>query len=45
MADRSSFPYGAGFHSLIREVTEPVVLSVRSELPPWLEGALLRTGP
>jgi carotenoid cleavage dioxygenase-like enzyme len=30
---------------LTREVTEPVVLSVRSELPPWLEGALLRTGP
>jgi len=45
MLDKTSFPYGAGFRSLTREILEPVTLPVRGELPAWLEGALLRTGP
>src|SRR3989442_1097488 len=45
MLDETSFPYGAGFCSLTREIAEPVSLPVRGELPSWLEGALLRTGP
>jgi carotenoid cleavage dioxygenase-like enzyme len=45
MPDRSSFRYGTGFRSLTAEIAEPVRLSVTGELPPWLEGTLLRTGP
>jgi len=45
MLDKDSFPYGAGFRSLTREIVEPVTLPVRGELPAWLEGTLLRTGP
>ena len=45
MLDKTSFPYGAGFRSLTREVVEPVPLTVRGELPAWLGGTLLRTGP
>jgi beta,beta-carotene 9',10'-dioxygenase len=45
MLDKTSFPYGAGFRSLTREILEPVTLPVRGELPAWLEGTLLRTGP
>ena len=45
MLDKISFPYGAGFRSLTREVEAPVPLSVTGALPVWLEGALLRTGP
>ena len=45
MLDKTSFPYGAGFRSLTREIAEPVTLPVRGELPAWLEGTLLRTGP
>jgi carotenoid cleavage dioxygenase-like enzyme len=30
---------------LTREILEPVTLPVRGELPAWLEGTLLRTGP
>jgi beta,beta-carotene 9',10'-dioxygenase len=41
----SSLPYGGGFRSLKREIVEPVPLAVKGELPSWLEGALLRTGP
>jgi beta,beta-carotene 9',10'-dioxygenase len=40
-----SFPYGIGFRSLTREIAEPVPLQVQGELPAWLQGALLRTGP
>jgi carotenoid cleavage dioxygenase-like enzyme len=45
MLDKPSFPYGTGFRSLTREVAEPVPLPVCGELPPWLRGTLLRTGP
>ena len=45
MLDKTSFPYGAGFRSLTREILDPVELSVRGALPTWLQGALLRTGP
>ena len=45
MLDKTSFPYGAGFRSLTREILAPVTLAVRGELPAWLEGTLLRTGP
>ena len=45
MLDKTSFPYGAGFRSLTREIFDPVTLTVCGELPAWLEGALLRTGP
>jgi beta,beta-carotene 9',10'-dioxygenase len=45
MQDKTSFPYGAGFRSLTEETPEPVSLAVQGQLPPWLEGALLRTGP
>ncbi len=45
MLDKTFFPYGAGFRSLTREIVEPIGLTVSGELPPWLEGALLRTGP
>jgi beta,beta-carotene 9',10'-dioxygenase len=45
MLDKTSFPYGAGFRSLTQETPEPVQLAVQGELPRWLEGALLRTGP
>ena len=31
--------------SLTREIAEPVPLAVRGELPAWLRGTLLRTGP
>ena len=41
----SSFPYGAGFRSLTRETPEPVRAHRPGALPPWLAGALLRTGP
>jgi carotenoid cleavage dioxygenase-like enzyme len=45
MLDKTSFSYGAGFRSLTRETAEPVALPIRGELPAWLEGTLLRTGP
>jgi beta,beta-carotene 9',10'-dioxygenase len=45
MLDKTSFPCGAGFRSLTREIVDTVPLTVRGELPAWLEGALLRTGP
>jgi len=45
MLDKPSFPYGAGFRSLTREIAEPVALAVTGALPSWLKGALLRTGP
>ena len=45
MLDKPTFPYGTGFRSLTREVAEPVPLPVCGELPPWLRGTLLRTGP
>ncbi|MBC8013816.1 MAG: carotenoid oxygenase family protein [Methyloceanibacter sp.] len=45
MLDKTSFPYGAGFRSLTRETPEPISLDVQGELPTWLEGTLLRTGP
>lgn len=45
MLDKTSFPYAAGFRSLTREIAEPVRLPVSGELPGWLEGTLLRTGP
>ncbi len=45
MLDKTSFPYGPGFRSLTREIIEPIGLIVSGELPTWLEGALLRTGP
>jgi beta,beta-carotene 9',10'-dioxygenase len=45
MVERSPLPYRAGFRSLTREVAEPVALSVQGELPPYLQGTLLRTGP
>ena len=45
MLDKISFPYGAGFRSLTREIEAPVPLSVTGALPVWLEGTLLRTGP
>jgi len=45
MLDKTSFPYAAGFRSLTREIAKPVRLPVSGELPGWLEGTLLRTGP
>jgi beta,beta-carotene 9',10'-dioxygenase len=42
---RTSFPYGVGFRSLNSETPTPVPLPVQGELPSWLAGALLRTGP
>jgi beta,beta-carotene 9',10'-dioxygenase len=42
---RTSFPYGVGFRSLTSETPTPVPLPVQGELPSWLAGALLRTGP
>jgi beta,beta-carotene 9',10'-dioxygenase len=45
MLDKTSFPYSAGFRSLTQETPEPVRLAVQGEVPRWLEGALLRTGP
>ncbi len=45
MLDKTSFPYAAGFRSLNRETVDPEQLSVTGALPPWLRGALLRTGP
>jgi beta,beta-carotene 9',10'-dioxygenase len=45
MLDKTSFPYGVGFRSLTLETPEPVRLAVQGEVPRWLEGALLRTGP
>ena len=45
MLEKTSFPYGVGFRSLTEETPEPVTLQVDGPLPPWLEGALLRTGP
>ena len=41
----SSFPYGRGFRSLTREIDAPMALAVQGELPSWLAGTLLRTGP
>jgi len=41
----SNLPYAAGFRSLKTEVAEAVPLAVTGELPSWLEGTLLRTGP
>jgi beta,beta-carotene 9',10'-dioxygenase len=40
-----SFPYGVGFRSLERQTPKPVPLTVQGELPHWLSGELLRTGP
>lgn len=45
MQQRPPFAYGAGFRSLTREIADPVALPVAGELPTWLEGVLLRTGP
>ena len=45
MLDRPTFPYGAGFRSLTTEIAEPVPFAVTGELPSWLSGTLLRTGP
>ena len=45
MQDTTPFPYAAGFRSLTEETPSPVALAVRGEIPHWLEGALLRTGP
>jgi beta,beta-carotene 9',10'-dioxygenase len=44
MLDKSS-SYSIGFRSLEREIAEPVPLPIQGELPPWLEGELIRTGP
>ena len=41
MLEKTPFPYGAGFRSLDRKTLDPVRLSVRAELPSWLEEALL----
>jgi len=43
MLEKTPCPYGAGFRSLDRKTLDPVRLSVRAELPSWLEEALLRT--
>ena len=43
MLEKTPFPYGAGFRSLDRKTLDPVRLSVRAELPSWLEEALLST--
>lgn len=45
MPDTTPFPYAAGFRSLTEETPSPVALALQGELPHWLEGALLRTGP
>jgi beta,beta-carotene 9',10'-dioxygenase len=45
MLDKPAFPYSVGFHSLTAETPAPVALPVTGELPTWLKGALLRTGP
>ena len=37
--------YRTGFNSVAAEVPEPVGLSVQGELPDWLAGGVLRTGP
>lgn len=44
MATTTAATYEEGFRSLDREVALDR-LAVRGELPPWLEGTLLRTGP
>jgi carotenoid cleavage dioxygenase-like enzyme len=36
---------GLGFTSLEEEILEPISLALRGELPDWLDGVLLRTGP
>ena len=41
MLEKTPFPYGGGFRSLDRKTLDPVRLSVRAELPSWLEEALL----
>jgi beta,beta-carotene 9',10'-dioxygenase len=38
-------PYKVGFSSLTEEIPQPVALPLRGNLPRWLEGDLLRTGP
>jgi carotenoid cleavage dioxygenase-like enzyme len=43
--NKESFSYGIGFHSLEREIVDPVQLQIQGELPRWLEGTLFRTGP
>ena len=45
MLDKAPFPYAAGFRSLTQEITTPVPLEVQGQLPAWLTGTLLRTGP
>jgi beta,beta-carotene 9',10'-dioxygenase len=45
MLNQPAFAYGAGFRSLTEETRNPVALTVTGELPTWLKGALLRTGP
>jgi hypothetical protein len=45
IVSRTSFPYGVGFRSLTRETPTPVPLPVQGELPSWLAGPPLRTGP
>src|SRR5262249_27101231 len=38
-------PHQVGFSSLTEELPQPVALPLRGELPSWLEGDWLRTGP
>ena len=45
MLDKAAFPYAAGFRSQTEEVATPVPLETRGEVPAWLTGTLLRTGP
>ena len=45
MLNQPAFAYGAGFRSLMEETRNPVALPVTGELPRWLKGSLLRTGP
>jgi carotenoid cleavage dioxygenase-like enzyme len=42
--DRES-PSALGFASQPEELSEPVALAIEGELPAWLEGRLIRTGP
>jgi beta,beta-carotene 9',10'-dioxygenase len=38
-------PHTVGFSSLTNEIPRPVMLPMRGQLPDWLAGDLLRTGP
>lgn len=38
------WPYAAGYDNC-PEVLDPISLSVKGTIPPWLEGALYRSGP